>query len=106
MATRILTTLVDDLDGGAADETLRFGLDGVNYEIDLSRFNAARFREHLEPFVNAARKTKAAGRKEASSRRPGRNADIRFWAQANGFQVKDRGKIRAAVVAAYEAARN
>jgi hypothetical protein len=40
MAQKITVTLEDDLDGGPADQTVRFGLDGAEYEIDLSISNA------------------------------------------------------------------
>ena len=42
MAQKVQVLLVDDLDGGEADETVAFSLDGVAYEIDLSTNNAAR----------------------------------------------------------------
>ena len=40
MARKVQVLLVDDLDGGAADETVSFALDGASYEIDLSSDNA------------------------------------------------------------------
>ena len=55
MATRIAMALEDDLDGGPADQTLRFGLGGSEYEIDLSATNAGRFRQQLAPFIDHAR---------------------------------------------------
>ena len=57
MAQKVKIILVDDLDGGSADETVRFGLDGVSYEIDLSAANASELRSAVERFVNHARKT-------------------------------------------------
>ncbi len=53
MAKETITRLIDDLDGGEADETVKFGLDGVQYEIDLSKDNAAKLREALQPYVKA-----------------------------------------------------
>ena len=47
VATKITVVLEDDLDGGPADETVRFGLDGVEYEIDLSKQHARTFRREL-----------------------------------------------------------
>ena len=44
MAQKVTVELEDDLDGGPADETVRFGVDGSEYEIDLSTKNAAAFR--------------------------------------------------------------
>ena len=66
MATRIETTLIDDLDGGAADETLSFALDGTSYEIDLSRENATALREKLAVFTAAARRTKTTSRRSST----------------------------------------
>ena len=106
MAQKITVALEDDLDGGPADETVRFGLGGAEYEIDLSKKNARAFRKQLAPFIEHARK---AGR--GQRRRPGRTAprrersgDIRAWAKGQGIAVSDRGRIPASVVEQYEAA--
>jgi hypothetical protein len=104
--TKITVVLEDDLDGGRADETVRFELGGSEYEIDLSAKNAAAFRQQLAPFIEHARR---AGR--GQRRRPGRAAssrqrsgDIRAWAKDHGMAVSDRGRILASVVEQYEAA--
>ncbi|MDA2804650.1 histone-like nucleoid-structuring protein Lsr2 [Nocardiopsis suaedae] len=109
MAQKVQVLLVDDLDGGEADETVAFGVDGTSYEIDLSTDNATTLRELLAPYVSAARKAPAkAGRggrrqqRSAPSRE--RSAEIRAWAKAQGKQVNERGRIPAAIVAEYEAA--
>ncbi len=64
MATRTITTLIDDLDGSdiprGLGETVRFGIDGENYEIDLNDDNAAALRETLSAYVEAARPVVAA----------------------------------------------
>ena len=106
MAQKITVTLEDDLDGGPADETVRFGLGGTEYEIDLSTKNAAAFRRKIAPFIEPAR---TAGR--GPRRQPGRTAasrersgDIRTWAKGQGIAVSDRGRIPASVVDQYEAA--
>jgi hypothetical protein len=65
MATKTTVTLEDDLDGGPADETLRFAIGGAKYEIDLSAKNARAFRRQLGPFIDHARR---AGR--GQRRRP------------------------------------
>jgi hypothetical protein len=46
----------DDLDGSEANETIRFSLDGVSYEIDLNGKNADRIREALSLYVSNARR--------------------------------------------------
>jgi hypothetical protein len=106
MAQKITVALEDDLDGGPADETVRFALSGAEYEIDLSKKNASTFRKPLAPFLEHARK---AGR--GQRRRPGRagasrdrSGGIRAWAKGQGIAVSDRGRIPASVVEQYEAA--
>jgi Lsr2 len=106
MAQKVTVALEDDLEGGAADETVRFGLDGTDYEIDLSTRNANAFRRKLAPFIDHARRTGRGPR-----RRPGRSAasrersgGIRAWAKEQGIAVSDRGRIPASVVEQYEAA--
>jgi hypothetical protein len=102
VAQRVHVVLEDDLDGGEADETVSFALDGVGYEIDLSAKNAAKLRDALSGYVGAARRT--TGRKRRSSRGGSNPSDVRAWARANGFTVSDRGRVPSEVVAAYEAA--
>ena len=53
MAKETITRLVDDIDGGVAHETVRFGLDGVLYEIDLSSRNAKKLRSELSGVMQA-----------------------------------------------------
>jgi hypothetical protein len=106
MATKVTVALEDDLDGGPAEETVRFGLDGADYEIDLNKKNAAALRKQLAPFVEHARKAgrgprRPAGRSAASRER---GSDIRAWAKGQGIAVSGRGRIPASVVAQYEAA--
>ena len=106
MAQKITVALEDDLDGGPADETVRFGLGGTDYEIDLSTKNATAFRRQLEPFIEHARRTSRGQRRRpgwtASSRE--RSADIRAWAKDQGITVSDRGRISASVAEQYDAA--
>jgi Lsr2 len=106
MAQKITVVLEDDLDGGPADETVRFVIDGTAYEIDLSKKHARALRRKLEPFISHARK---AGR--GPRRRSGRSAAIgergeetRAWAKAHGIAVSDRGRIPARVAEQYQSA--
>lgn len=107
MAQKVQVVLVDDRDGGVADESVSFALDGVSYEIDLSSANAAALRESLAEWVGLARRV--GGRQRTAKRPAGRrssdSAAIREWGRANGFAVNDRGRISADLRAAYEAAR-
>jgi hypothetical protein len=104
MASKTIVTLEDDLDGGEADETLTFGLDGRQYEIDLSEKNATKLRTALAQYVAAGRR---AGR-IPDQRRPtggsdGNAAVIREWAKANGYEMNDRGRIPLEIREAYAA---
>ena len=80
MAQKVQVILVDDVDGGPADETVSFSLDGVSYEIDLSTKNAAAFRDSLAQYVGTARKVSArsgGARRSASSSRARAGGDSR-----------------------------
>ncbi|WP_433336665.1 histone-like nucleoid-structuring protein Lsr2 [Spirillospora sp. CA-294931] len=106
MAQKVEVLLVDDLDGGTAEETVSFSLDGRAYEIDLSGKNAAKLREAVAPYLASARRARGAGRKPAA-RAAGnreRSAEIRAWAKQAGIQVNERGRIPANVIQKYEAA--
>jgi Lsr2 len=106
MAQRVTVELEDDLDGGPADQTLRFGLGGMDYEIDLSKKNASKFRRQIAPYIEHARKAGRGQRRQpgrtASSRE--RSGDIRAWAKDQGIPVSERGRIPASVVQQYQAA--
>jgi hypothetical protein len=112
VAQKTLVILEDDLDGGEADETVTFSLDGVSYEIDLSEGNAKKLRDSLSGFVDSARRTggrattrgRGRGAAAAAGSRSGRSAEIRAWAKAQNIKVNERGRIPAEVVEAYEKA--
>jgi hypothetical protein len=108
MAKKTITKLIDDLDQGEADETVKFGLDGVQYEIDLSSKNASTLREALAPYVSAGTKVGRAPATAAAGRRRGaqmldreQNRAIREWARSKGKTISDRGRIPEEIVAEY-----
>ena len=118
MAKRTIHMLVDDIDGTEADETVRFGIDGIQYEIDLSKTNAEKMRGVLARYVEAgakvgragapaartapARGRGPAGRATATADRD-QNRAIREWAQSKGIAVSDRGRIKQDIVDRYHA---
>jgi hypothetical protein len=119
MATMTTVTLVDDLDGSEAEETISFGLDGASYEIDLGEKNAKKLRDSLALYVAHARRvdggrrsaTRSATARPKSGRSTSRSAPdreqtaaIREWARSNGYEVSERGRLSSAVVEAFEAA--
>ena len=106
MAAKVTVTLEDDLDGGPADETLRFAFGDTEYEIDLSKKNARAFRKQLAPFIEHARKAGRGQRRPAARAASGheRSGDIRAWAKAQGIAVSERGRIPASVAEQYQAA--
>jgi hypothetical protein len=111
MAQKVQVVLVDDLDGGHADETVTFSLDGVSYEIDLSHENAAAMRDAFAQYVGHGRRTGSARRTAARGSGRGKGgggvenpSEIREWAKAQGITVNERGRISAELQAKYQAA--
>ena len=111
MAQKVQIILEDDLDGGEADETVSFALDGTSYEIDLNEANATKLREAMATYVGHARKvTGTRGRRTGgtTARTAGGSGpsakEVREWARENGHDVPDRGRIPAEVREAYDAA--
>jgi hypothetical protein len=104
----VQVVLVDDLDGGTADETVTFSLDGVSYEIDLTHDNAAHLRDALAPYVGHGRRVggprRSAGRGAARAHSGTDPAEIREWAKGQGIAVNERGRISAELRATYDAA--
>jgi hypothetical protein len=107
MAQRIQTLLIDDLDGGEAVGTVRFGLDGTEYEIDLSAAHGDGLRTALQQYIAHARRTGGTAKSAARGRRGGTAVDtakVREWAKEQGIEVKDRGRVPACVVEQYKTA--
>ncbi|MFJ7213737.1 Lsr2 family protein [Amycolatopsis sp. NPDC098790] len=118
MAKKVTIEISDDTDGSPADQTVPFGLDGVSYEIDLSKANAAALRTAMEPYVTAARRTGgrrikvAVGQSTESTKSEPKAGtdytaahDIRAWAQQNGYEVAGQGRISKSVVEAFRSSR-
>lgn len=118
MAQKTIVTLVDDLTGEEAENisTIEFGLDGVNYELDLTDENSTRLREALSEYASAARKIGGRRRSAPRTGRATRISDgaggnsretlrsVREWAKKNGHSVSDRGRLSAEVMQAWQAA--
>jgi hypothetical protein len=108
MAQKIQTLFIDDIDGGAAEGTVRFALDGTDYEIDLSAKHSDELRKALGTYIEHARKVGGTTRRPgARGGRKGGTVDtgaVRAWARENGFEIKDRGRVPAELVAKYQAA--
>jgi len=114
MARKVQTLLIDDLDGGEAEGTVRFGLDGADYEIDLNAKHAEALRKALAPYLDAARRAPGSaarrpgrpgrtGRRSATATAPDPTA-VREWAKSQGIEVKDRGRVPAELVVKFKAA--
>jgi Lsr2 len=104
MARETVTRLVDDLDGGVAHETVRFGLDGLTYEIDLSSKNAKKLRGELAPFIAHGSRVatprlaaRARGTRGAAASAD-QNRAIREWAIGKGYDVAPRGRIKQEII--------
>jgi len=113
MAMQTKVTMIDDLDGRSeAVETVRFGLDSVSYEIDVSDEHANELRTVLGHYADAGRRT-SGGRRARGVRPKSKPAaktsdptpdDIRAWAREQGLEVSTRGRISTKVRQAYDAA--
>jgi hypothetical protein len=112
MAQKVQILLVCDLHEGDVEgtETVSFSVDGAAYEIDVCAAHGAELRDAFAPYVGAARRAGRAGTPARRTRGAGRTAtkdrtgEIREWARAHGHKVSERGRLSAAVVAAFEAA--
>ena len=109
MAQKIQTLFIDDIDGSEAEGTVRFALDGAEYEIDLNAKHAEDLRKALSRYVEAARRSSGTARRPARTGRrtaasgPNTN-EVREWAKAQGYEVKDRGRVPAELVVRFRAA--
>jgi hypothetical protein len=107
MVRRVLTELTDDLDGARAERTVHFALDGVAYEIDLSKKNSAALTRSLQTYITAGRRVRGvATRGRRSGSGAGRRPDlpvVREWARANGYDIGNRGRIPTEITDAYDA---
>ncbi|MBO1756574.1 Lsr2 family protein [Allobranchiibius sp. CTAmp26] len=107
MTQRAVTVLEDDVDGGPAVETIRFGLDGVAYEIDLSSRHAEQLRSALDGWRRHARRAGTAH--PAVPRQVDTPVDsraVRAWATSRNLDLPAKGRIPDAVVRQFRAAGN
>jgi nucleoid-associated protein Lsr2 len=104
MAQRVEVILEDDIDGGPANETVRFALNGTSYEIDLSNENAQALRGALGKYVEHARKASGPSRQARGPRKRVDTSAVRAWAKEQGMKINERGRIPASVMKDYEAA--
>jgi hypothetical protein len=106
MSSKVLVVLEDDLDGSKASETVTFGIDGTQYEIDLNSQNAQALRSALDGYVSKARKVSRRTRKTSKSFSEVDSSAVRKWAAANQIELSTRGRIPTDVVSQYRAAGN
>jgi hypothetical protein len=116
MAQRTVVQFVSDLSGEELVEgegrTIRFSYDGAEYTIDLTTAEAEQFDEVMADYIDAAtvvggRRSSSRRSRRGSSSRGGSKEElgtIRAWARANGYEISERGRIRAEIVEAYHAA--
>jgi hypothetical protein len=110
MATRTVVHLVDDLTEEPADTTVQFGIDGREYELDLTDANARELRDLFARYIPVARKVGVQlTPKPTAPHEPFSGFDpaaVRAWAAGNGMTVNARGRIKYEVIEAYRAAGN
>ena len=104
MAQKVQTLYIDDIDGSEAAGTVRFGLDGADYEIDLSAEHTDQLHKALRTYIDHGRKVGGTSRRAPRGRRAANAIDttaVRAWARKQGIDIKDRGRVPADVVAKY-----
>jgi hypothetical protein len=116
MARKTRVVLTDDLTDAVledgAGETVSFSLDGQAYEIDLSTDNASKLRDDVARYVGHGRKIASRGSGGRQSTNRGRPSEegkrdltaVREWGRQNGHDVSERGRVKASVIEAYDAA--
>lgn len=115
----------DDFDGSPNAETVKFGWDGIEYEVDLSEVNRKEFAEVIQPYLDVARP--ADGKKKKTKRDRATPPDspvrayqalspeeivqrredvqrVRAWAREHGYNVTGRSRVPNAIHDAYNAA--
>lgn len=114
---KVQTLFIDDLDGSQAEGTVRFGLDGTEYEIDLNTEHALALRTAMGRYAAAARRSVGTGQQPDTNGRqssvtgdgPRRrtrasNAEMRDWARTQGIDIKERGRMPAELIVKFKAA--
>lgn len=115
VATIKTVQVIDDFDGTILDayESVQFGIGGMTYDFDTTPKRAGAFRARLQKYVDISRPagstTPARSRVRVPAAAGGNNSAeqnqaIRDWARANNFELSDRGRIPAHIVAAFDAA--
>jgi hypothetical protein len=107
MAREVRVQLIDDLSGEDADGTVRFSVDGADYEIDLTADHASELRGALEKYAAHGRRLRGkVDRRGARTAPTGREETqrIRDWAKAHGYNPSARGRINQDIKQAYAAA--
>jgi hypothetical protein len=111
VAKKVETVFIDDLDGSKAETTIRFALDGAEYEIDLNTAHADEFRTATKQYIEAGREASISARRPArgSARRAAANgepssSEVRDWTKDEGYEVKERDRIPAELVVKFQAA--
>jgi hypothetical protein len=108
MARKVHVQLIDDLSGEDAAGTVRFSVDGADYEIDLTADHASELRGVLEKYAAHGRRLRGTpGRRGVRTAPTDREETrkIRDWAQAHGYNPSARGRISLDIKQAYEAVR-
>lgn len=107
MALQAKYILIDDIDGSNAKDTVSFAVGRNYYEIDLNLGHLDEFNRDLDKWIKYARKVSArkAGRSgRVGSGTPNDAAKVRAWAEEQGIELAQRGRIPNAVREQYEEA--
>ena len=90
MVQRVVVELLDDIDQSPATTTVKFGVDGISYAIDLNDKHAAELRGLLEPYAKAGRRPGSKGSTPTSA--PAQADPSAVRAEASHYKLCIEGK--------------
>lgn len=105
----IRKVIESDISGKVDAETVTFGFAGTWYEIDLTDAERKDLEGSLASYLEAARKAAPPAETRTSpmpKTTPAERLQIRKWAEENGIDVPNFGRIPLTVFEAYDKAHN
>ena len=85
--------MMDETDGSQADEIVHFGLDGAEFELNLSKAHAEKLRRVLEPYIKAGRKTGGMRNGRAATNKD-QAEPVLDGAKQHSMKVSDSGQVQ------------
>lgn len=101
MAKKIIVSVESDVSGKSPADTVAFGWDGYQYEIDLTDQEKEEFGKRFSDLIELSR---VKGKRANGKPRPARSnleaspATVQEWARSQGLDAPKRGRIPADII--------